>query len=303
MRYSFAHRLHIHWYAFMHNARLKAMVDRIIFGTDTYMGRMFDIILITFIILSVLIVMFESAHWLPLSARPILHVVEWIFTAFFTIEYLMRLYCAKKPREYALSFFGLVDFFSTFPSYLAVFFPSMHGFIAMRMFRILRVFRIFKLFDYMTEGHLLMMSLKASMRKIVVFFLFSVVMVVALGTIMYIVEHRYNDNFNSIPSSIYWATVTMTTVGYGDITPVTVLGRFFAGVVMLIGYTVLAVPTGIFTVSMVNLERERKKTQCPRCSKSIEKDSHFCMHCGFDLTSITTKELHKKDEDESNEHY
>lgn len=291
MRYGLTHRLKLHWYAFMHNAKLKSEVERIIFGTDTYFGRLFDVLLISFIILSVLIVMLESAHWFPPTARPLMRLVEWVFTIFFTIEYLMRLYCAKIRRKYVFSFFGIVDFLSTFPSYMAVFFPSLHGLLVMRMFRLLRVFRIFKLFDYMSEGHLLMMSLKASFHKIVVFFLFSVVMVVALGTIMFMLEHGKNgDNFNSIPNSIYWATVTMTTVGYGDVTPVTTLGRFFAGVVMLIGYTVLAVPTGIFTVSMVNLDRERKQTQCPRCSKYIDRDSHFCNHCGYDLSALARKQ-------------
>ena len=290
------HRLRIHWYAFMHNARLKADVDRIIFGTDTYWGKLFDVVLISFIVLSVLIVILESAHWLPVSLRPYMRFIEWVFTIFFTVEYLMRLYCAHSPRKYALSFFGLIDFCSTFPSYMAAFFPSAHGLLVMRMFRLLRVFRIFKLFDYMAEGHLLMMSLKSSMHKIVVFFLFAVVMVVSLGTIMYIVEHgRNGENFNSIPESIYWATVTMTTVGYGDITPVTTLGRFFAGVVMLTGYTVLAVPTGIFTVSMVNLDREAKQVQCPRCAKKIDKGAHYCSHCGFDLSSVAQQTESKKE--------
>ena len=281
------HNLSIHWYAFMHNAKFKAKVHRIVFDTDTRLGRLFDFVLISFILLSVIIVMLESGRWLPLSWKPYMHFLEWIFTAFFTLEYFMRLYCAQQAREYAFSFFGIIDFLSTFPSYLAFVFPAAHGLLVMRMFRLLRVFRIFKLFDYMAEGHILLQSLRDSMHKVVVFFMFAVVMVVSIGTIMFMVEHGKNgDNFNSISNSIYWATVTMTTVGYGDIAPVTTLGRFLAGVVMLIGYTVLAVPTGIFTVSMVNMERKRKSMSCPHCGKPIDKDSKFCKYCGYNVEKV-----------------
>lgn len=276
--------LHKAWQDLMTNATLKAKVRNIIFDTDTPLGRLFDVVLISFILLSVIIVIFETAHWLPIWLRPFMLGLEWVFTIFFTIEYLLRLYCSSKVRDYALSFFGIIDFLSTFPAYLAFFFPSLHGLLVMRMFRLMRVFRIFKLFDYMNEGHYLLVSLKEGMHKIIVFFLFVVVLVVSIGTIMFMVEHGKNgDNFSSIPNSIYWATVTMTTVGYGDIAPVTTLGRFLAGLVMLIGYTVLAVPTGIFTVSMVNTDKKRKEVFCPNCGKSIDRDSRFCKHCGYDL--------------------
>ena len=283
------------WNSFMNDSALKARVNNIIFDTDTPLGRLFDVTLITFIVLSVIIVIFETAHWLPLWLKPFMHALEWLFTAFFTIEYLLRLYCSSNPKEYAFRFFGIVDCLSTFPAYLAVFFPSMHGLLVMRMFRLMRVFRIFKLFDYMNEGHYLLVSLKEGLHKIIVFFLFVVVLVVSIGTIMFMVEHGENgDNFNSIPNSIYWATVTMTTVGYGDIAPVTTMGRFLAGVVMLIGYTVLAVPTGIFTVSMVNTDKKRKEVFCPNCGKNIDRDSRFCKYCGFDVESKNKEASAKK---------
>ncbi len=284
------------WHELMTNSSLKAKVRNIIFDTDTPLGRLFDVVLITFIVLSVIIVIFETAHWLPLWLKPFMHALEWLFTAFFTIEYLLRLYCSSNPKDYAFSFFGVVDFLSTFPAYLAVFFPSMHGLLVMRMFRLMRVFRIFKLFDYMNEGHYLLVSLKEGLHKIIVFFLFVVVLVVSIGTVMYMVEHGENgENFESIPNSIYWATVTMTTVGYGDIAPVTTMGRFLAGVVMLIGYTVLAVPTGIFTVSMVNTDRKRKEIFCPNCGKNIDRDSRFCKHCGYDVESSSKKVENNKE--------
>ncbi len=284
----------------MNDSVLKAQVRNIIFDADTPLGRLFDVVLISFIILSVVIVIFETAHWLPLWLKPFMHALEWLFTAFFTMEYLLRLYCTSNPKEYAFSFFGVVDFLSTFPAYLAVFFPSMHGLLVMRMFRLMRVFRIFKLFDYMNEGHYLLVSLKEGMHKIIVFFLFVVVLVVSIGTIMFMVENGHNgDNFSSIPNSIYWATVTMTTVGYGDIAPVTTMGRFLAGVVMLIGYTVLAVPTGIFTVSMVNTDKKRKEIYCPNCGKNIDRDSRFCKHCGYDVLSKSIKRQEEKKESEN----
>lgn len=287
------------WREFLNDSSLKTRIRNIIFDTDTTLGRLFDVLLISFIVLSVVIVIFETAHWLPLWLKPFMHALEWLFTAFFTIEYLLRLYCTSQPRTYALSFFGVVDFLSTFPAYLAVFFPSMHGILVMRMFRLMRVFRIFKLFDYMNEGHYLLVSLKEGLHKIIVFFLFVVVLVVSIGTIMFMVENgRNGDNFTSIPNSIYWATVTMTTVGYGDIAPVTTMGRFLAGVVMLIGYTVLAVPTGIFTVSMVNIDKKQKEIHCPNCGKSIDKDSRFCKHCGYDVLS---RQVKQREEKESNE--
>lgn len=276
--------IYFYWLSFFHNSVLKARVHRIVFDSDSHLGRLFDIVLISFIVLSVLIVILESGSWLPYWMQPFLSLLEWLFTIFFTIEYLMRLYCASKPSKYVFSFFGIIDFLATFPSYLAIFFPALHGLVVMRMFRLMRIFRIFKLFDYMNEGHLLMLSFKESFHKIVIFLVFSVVLVVSIGTIMYMVENGENgQNFSTIPNSIYWATVTMTTVGYGDIAPVTSLGRFLAAIVMLIGYTVLAVPTSIFTVSMVNLNKSLKSENCPRCGRQIDKDSKFCKYCGYKL--------------------
>ncbi|MCQ2233528.1 MAG: ion transporter [Paludibacteraceae bacterium] len=297
------------WNNLLNDEKKKRKLADIIFDTDTHFGKIFDITLISCILLSVVLVMIESVlfgmqeaqanvpleelvlsepqdsfDWIAHLFLPFIHVLEWFFTIFFTIEYLLRVYCAVNRREYVLSFFGVIDFLSTFPAYLAVFFPALHGLLVMRMFRVIRVFRVFKLFDYMNEGHLLLVSLKEGIQKIVVFFLFIVVLVVSIGTVMYMVEHgQDNPNFTSIPNSIYWATVTMTTVGYGDIAPVTSMGRFLASIVMLIGYTVIAVPTGIFTVSMVDVHKKKNEIFCPRCGKSIDKNSHYCKHCGFDV--------------------
>ncbi|MBR6990369.1 MAG: ion transporter [Bacteroidaceae bacterium] len=306
------------WDALMHNEALKKKMYTIIFESDTPMGKLFDVALIIFIIFSVLLVFIESME-VPLSVKPWLMRAEYLFTIVFTAEYVLRLYCSPKPKDYALSFFGIIDLVATLPFYMTWIFGSARYLLILRVFRLIRVFRVFKLFNFLREGNLLLRSIILSSRKIFVFFLFVVIMVISLGTIMYMIEGDIpGTQFTNIPKSIYWAIVTMTTVGYGDVTPVTGLGRFLSSIVMLLGYTIMAVPTGIVSVSMMNVRDADKKeatqeeidkeeaenerlldrmkgedqeilsegepSYCPYCGGSIlYTEARFCPHCGRSL--------------------
>ncbi len=268
--------------SFLHNNFLKEKLNSIIFGSDTPAGKMFDIILFVTILLSVAIIILESMNFFPDSMRTVLRVLEWIFTAIFTFEYLARIYCMDQPRTYIFSFWGIIDLLATLPSYLGIFMAGAQSLLAIRIFRLLRIFRIFKLFSFLNEGNLLLQSLKQSKQKIIIFFLFALILVISIGTVMYIIENGKNPNgFEDIPNSIYWAIVTMTTVGYGDIAPCTTVGRFLSAIIMLIGYTVLAVPTGIFSVSLINEDKKRRIKTCPHCHEHTKNDdSKYCSHCG-----------------------
>ena len=302
----------------MQNEALKKKMYTIIFESDTPMGKLFDVALIIFIIFSVLLVFIESME-VPLSVKPWLMRAEYLFTIVFTAEYVLRLYCSPKPKDYALSFFGIIDLVATLPFYMTWIFGSARYLLILRVFRLIRVFRVFKLFNFLREGNLLLRSIILSSRKIFVFFLFVVIMVISLGTIMYMIEGDIpGTQFTNIPKSIYWAIVTMTTVGYGDVTPVTGLGRFLSSIVMLLGYTIMAVPTGIVSVSMMNVRDADKKeatqeeidkeeaenerlldrmkgedqeilsegepSYCPYCGGSIlYTEARFCPHCGRSL--------------------
>lgn len=285
--------LHNKCQSFFHNNYLKEKLNTIIFGSDTPAGKIFDLILFATILLSVAIIILESMNFFPPSMRTVLRVLEWIFTAIFTFEYLARIYCMDQPSTYIFSFWGAIDLLATLPSYLGIFFAGAQALLAIRIFRLLRIFRIFKLFSFLNEGNLLLQSLKQSSRKIVIFFLFAVILVVSIGTIMYIVENGKNpDGFEDIPNSIYWAIVTMTTVGYGDIAPCTSLGRFLSAIIMLLGYTVLAVPTGIFSVSLINEDKKRRTKICPHCHEHTQNDeAKFCSHCGKKFNSSEDNEL------------
>jgi voltage-gated potassium channel len=268
------------WTDFMNNEELKNKIYMIIYDTDTPLGKLFDVCLICFILLSVTIVILESVF--PPSFKPYLHILEWVFTLFFTLEYLLRLYSAPSPAKYAFSFFGIVDFLATLPTYLSFFFTGAHSLLAIRILRLVRVFRVFKLFSYWREGEILLQALRDGYKKIIVFFVFIATLVVCLGTLMYVVEGgEDSSNFPDIPTSIYWAVVTTTTVGYGDIAPVTGVGRFLSAIVMLIGYTVLAVPIGIFSASMISEHKKQKAIPCPHCHRpGNEHDSIYCKYCG-----------------------
>lgn len=272
-------------YRFLHNEKLKHKLYVIIFESDTPAGKAFDVALIICILLSILLAIVESLQGLPSWLTGPFIICEFLFTGFFTFEYLTRIYCSPHPRKYIFSFFGIVDLLATLPLYLAFFIPNARYLLVVRAFRIIRVFRVFKLFNFWIEGELLLNSLKESSKKIAVFFLFVVILVISIGTLMYMIEgNQPNSQFDNIPNSIYWACVTMTTVGYGDITPVTPLGKFLSACVMLIGYTIIAVPTGIVSVSMIKEYKKLKDLECPNCHKSgHEENAAFCKYCGHKL--------------------
>lgn len=280
------------WQEFQNNQKLKDRLYDIIFESDSPMGKKFDTLLIVAIVLSIVIVTCDSlvsGHvWVVRSFV----ALEYVLTVFFTLEYLTRLYCSPRPKAYALSFFGLIDLLSILPMYLGFFLHSARFMIVLRSFRLIRIFRIFKLFAFLQEGYLLLESIRASFRKISVFFLFVTIIVICLGTVMYMVEHdEPGSQFTDIPTSIYWAVVTMTTVGYGDITPVTQSGRFFSALVMLLGYTIIAVPTGIVTASMVKASHDAASRVCPNCGKAgHDPEATHCKYCGSELEAAINEE-------------
>lgn len=246
-------RLKRKWQELMNNEELKRKIYIIIFESDTPAGKLFDVALIACIMLSILVAIAESIHGAKEVMGPILRVTEYLFTFFFTAEYLLRLYCSPRPKDYALSFFGVIDLLATLPLYLTWICGPARYLLVIRTFRLIRIFRIFKLFNFLEEGRLLLHSIYLSSRKLAVFFLFVLILVISIGTLMYMVEGQLPDTqFNNIPNCIYWAIVTLTTVGYGDITPVTPMGRFLSGMVMMLGYTIIAVPTGIVSATMVH---------------------------------------------------
>lgn len=271
--------------AFLHNKELKEKLYIIIFESGTPKGKLFDVFLIGFIIASVLVVIMESVVTFSDHFRLALQILEYVFTAFFTFEYLVRIYCSPEPKKYIFSFFGIVDLLATLPLYLGFFFTGARYLLIIRTFRLVRVFRVFKLFNFLEEGNLLLVSLRLSSRKIFVFFFFVLILVTSIGTIMFMVEGTQpNTQFNNIPNCIYWAIVTMTTVGYGDITPVTPVGRFISACVMLIGYTIIAVPTGIVSATMMKEHRKRSLLRCPHCLRTgHEEEAKFCKYCGGKL--------------------
>lgn len=273
------------WNALKNNQALKEKLYDIIFGSDSKTGKRFDIVLMVAIVVSILIVTCDSLVKGNLWMMRTFIGLEYVLTIFFTLEYIARLYCSPKPKAYALSFFGLIDLLSILPMYLGFFVKSARFMIVLRSFRLIRVFRIFKLFAFLQEGYLLLESIRASMRKISVFFLFVVIIVICLGTVMYIVEHQEpGTQFTDIPTSIYWSVVTLTTVGYGDITPTTELGRFISAFTMLLGYTIIAVPTGIVTASMVQASHDAASRVCPNCGRAgHEIEATHCKYCGSAL--------------------
>lgn len=262
----------------------KDRVHQIIFEADTKSGKAFDIGLMVSILLSVAAVMLDSVADIRRDYGAFLYIVEWFFTLVFMIEYLLRLWCLRQPLSYALSFFGIVDFLSIIPSFLSLFLPGGQYLLVIRLLRILRVFRIFKLVRYVGEARLLVTALRASARKIFVFFFTVATMVTIFGSLMYLVEGETNG-FLNIPISIYWAIVTLTTVGYGDITPHTDLGRAIASIIMIIGYSVIAVPTGIVTVALSNAQKLSANTQsCQNCGADEHADDAlYCKYCGIKL--------------------
>jgi voltage-gated potassium channel len=267
---------------------LRQRLYRVIFEADTEAGRRFDLLLIGAILFSVLVVMLESVHAIRTQRGAIvLDVLEWCFTVLFTAEYVARLICVQRPLRYATSFFGIIDLLSILPTYLAMFFPELHALLDVRILRLIRIFRILKLTLYVEEYQALGRALQASRRKILVFLSFVLMVVLLLGTVMYVVEGPENG-FTNIPMAMYWAIVTITTVGYGDLTPKTDLGRMIASMMMLLGWGILAVPTGIVTAEMTSLRFLRRgQRPCTQCrSQNHEDDAKFCKDCGARFAPI-----------------
>ncbi|WP_426190929.1 ion transporter [Massilia sp. DWR3-1-1] len=268
----------------------------IIFEADTKAGRSFDIVLVGVIVLSILVVVLDSVPGLHGPHKSAMNGLEWFFTVLFSLEYLARLACVKRPWRYATSFFGIIDLLSVLPTYFSLFVPEASALLDIRILRLLRVFRIFKLTLYINEYTMLGAALRASGRKILVFLSVVLMAVLILGTVMYVVEGPQHG-YTSIPVAMYWATVTMTTVGYGDITPQTGLGKLIASFMMLLGWGILAVPTGIVTAEMTSLRfrqadqaaRREEARRCGACgSGGHGLDAHFCKDCGAELTGKQT---------------
>lgn len=256
----------------------------IIFGTHTKAGRAFDIGLIIAIILSILVLIIDSIQDLPANVDRWLNYLEFFFTILFTIEYSLRLYCSPRPLAYARSFYGVIDLLSIIPSYLALVFPMASYWGIIRSMRIMRIFRILKLMRYLQDSNMLLVSFQRSKRKILVFFSMVAILVTIFGALIFVIEGPENG-FTSLPKSIYWAIVTITTVGYGDLTPHTALGQALASLTMLLGYSIIAVPTGIYSTELHNeITLHRTLVRCPNCQRpGHETDALFCKYCGSEL--------------------
>ncbi len=255
-----------------------------IFGTHTKAGRTFDIALIIAILSSLAVLVLDSIPAVQAVWAKELKFLEYTFTGLFTIEYLLRLYCSPKPAAYAKSFYGVVDLLAILPTYLVLFFPSASFMGVIRALRVLRIFRILKLVRYLQDSNVLLRSLLMARRKIFIFFSAVAILVTIFGSLIFIVEGPENG-FTSIPKSIYWAIVTITTVGYGDLIPQTNLGKALASITMLLGYSILAVPTGIFTAELhQEMQSHKQLVKCPNCSQAgHDPDAIYCKHCGSEL--------------------
>lgn len=265
--------------------KFRKKIHDIIFFSDTPAGKWFDIVLITVIVLSVLAVMIDSVKSISDNYSDLLITLEWIFTIIFTIEYLIRIWTHDKPLRYIFSFYGIIDLLSIIPTYISLVLPGTQYLTVIRILRVLRIFRILKLVKFLGESKLLVSALKASRRKIIVFIMAVLSIVVIVGSIMYVIEGA-DHGFTSIPRSIYWAIVTLTTVGYGDISPSTPLGQLLASMIMIMGYAIIAVPTGIVTVGLAEAMREERDpvNKCPRCDNNeIDSNANFCKICGNEL--------------------
>ncbi len=263
---------------------LRGQLNEMVFGIESGRGRTFDLVVIGVIILSVLAVLLESVASIRLEYGRALFVAEWIFTILFTIEYSLRLYCARSAPGYAFSFFGIVDLLGTIPTYISLLLPGAQFLLVIRLLRILRVFRVLRLAQFLSEADVLVRALRASRHKIVVFVFSVLTLVVILGSLMYLVEGSENG-FTSIPRSIYWAIVTLTTVGYGDISPQTNLGQALAAVVMIMGYGIIAVPTGIVTAELTRRgPGTHVAMECSACGvREHDLEAVYCRRCGDKL--------------------
>ena len=262
----------------------KQKLHEIIYEADTPEGKLFDVILLIAILFSIAIVMLESVNTINDKYSNVLNIAEWIITILFTIEYILRIISIKKPSKYIFSFYGIIDFSSTIPKYLSVIFVGTNTLVALRALRLLRVFRILKLARFIGESNHLAKAIRASLARISVFLFFVLIICIILGSLMYLIEGAENG-FTSIPRSVYWAIVTLTTVGYGDIAPGTPLGQFIASAIMILGYAIIAIPTGIVSSEIVKKTELDLNTQsCPHCAtEGHDDDAIYCYHCGNKL--------------------
>lgn len=275
----------------MHASRTRVLkpwqrkLHEVIFEADTPAGKTFDVALIVTILASVIVVMLDSIASVHQVHREVLYYLEWGFTILFTIEYLLRLSCLGRPSLYAKSFFGIVDLLAILPTYISVLIPSSRYLLVIRLLRVLRTFRVLKFVQFVKEAQQLKSALAASRRKIFIFFFSVISLVVILGSLMYVIEGGQDSGFTSIPTSVYWAIVTLTTVGYGDIAPQTALGQSLAAVIMLLGYSIIAVPTGIVSVEIAReLDKTVSTQSCPQCSHGAHApDARYCKMCGAKL--------------------
>jgi voltage-gated potassium channel len=263
----------------------RGKIHQTIYETNTTAGKTFDILLLLLIIASIAVVMLDSIESYNRLYGRVFYILEWTFTVLFTIEYILRLVSIQRPWKYVFSTLGIIDLLALIPSYLSIFFVGAHSLLVFRALRLLRIFRIFKLTHFLTEMEFLVVALKSSFKKISIFMLVVLGLVIIMGSVMYLVEGRSNG-FTSIPESIYWAIVTITTVGYGDISPVTPLGKFIASFMMFVGYGIIAVPTGIVTTEMAISMRNKKHGMetCPGCGREgHDGDAGYCKYCGTRL--------------------
>jgi voltage-gated potassium channel len=268
----------------------KQNLYEVIFKSDTFYGKLFDEILLAVILLSVGMVMLESIGEMREKYGNILNIFEWTLTLLFLAEYIVRIICSPNPRQYIFSFFGIIDLLAILPSFIALLIPSVQPLIVIRALRVLRIYRILKLYRYIQETNYLLIALRSSFRKIFIFMVFILILVILLGSVMYVVEGGENGFF-SIPLSIYWAVITLTTVGYGDIVPVTDLGKFIATFIMLLGYSIIAIPTGIVSAHITRSRFDKTLTHiCSNCNESEHHtDAKFCKNCGAILHIIAKK--------------
>ena len=255
----------------------KQDLNTIVFGTDTKAGKHFDVVLLWVILLSVIVVMLESVPELDAKFDREFWVLEWILTIVFTVEYVIRIWISQKPLKYVFSLWGIIDLLSIIPTYLSFFLVGYHYLLVVRIFRLLRIFRILKLVRFNAEAQVLLNALKSSMYKISIFLMAVLAIVTFMGTIMYVVESG-EEGFTSIPQSIYWAIVTVTTFGYGDMIPHTVLGKVISSVAMIVGYAIIAVPTGIVTVGIAKATNASES--CSHCGHKNVPDAKYCNYCG-----------------------
>ncbi|MDD2738547.1 MAG: ion transporter [Methylomonas lenta] len=265
-------------------------LNEVIFGSETKAGRSFDVILIVLIALSAFVVMVDSVEDFHNHNADLLAALEWTFTILFSVEYLLRLLCVRNPWLYMRSFYGIVDLVSILPNYIGLFLPGTQYTMVVRILRLLRIFRVMKLSVYLSEANMLKTALINSRTKILVFLYAVLTLVVIFGALMYVIEGK-DAGFTSIPRSMYWAIVTLTTVGYGDIAPITTLGQITASIIMIMGYGIIAVPTGIYGSELMKTMKKShiSNDACPNCGAiGHDDDAHYCKYCGHNINHLST---------------